>query len=337
MRITADDYLRLKKQLQIRPALPQNLLYLSGVAFLLTLGFFLSVQASTITYLLGQFLLGFVFFQCFAFLHECGHGNVSKSSTVNTILGHLVSPFCLLPYYPWKYIHTEHHRWTGNPAMDPTLKALEKRRRFARFRFFEKTLWWLWIPVGGMIQQTVFWFYPLEMLKKEATKPSQIWASAVSVLWMFSVFITLLTVVPTIFNFWTLGPAFLWFFLIYESVNLPHHSDQPVFGSTDKDERLRFWEQHNTTRSCYYPAWLSEFFFMNFNFHIEHHFFPSLPWFRLRRARHLLKRDLGEAYNESHGFDWSLANRKKDPEQVFLKPNVLQRKYDDIAIKIEVE
>ena len=74
---------------------------------------------------------------------------------------------------------------------------------------------------------------------------------------------------------------------------------------------------------------------MKFNFHIEHHFFPSLPWFRLRRASHLLKQDLGDAYNESLGFDWSLENRKKDPEQVFLKPNVLQREDDGVVVKIE--
>ena len=75
MQIKASDYLRLKKQLQIRPALPQNLLYLSGVVFLFALGLFLSVQTNFVLYFLGQFLLGFVFFQSFAFLHECGHGN----------------------------------------------------------------------------------------------------------------------------------------------------------------------------------------------------------------------------------------------------------------------
>jgi fatty acid desaturase len=82
------------------------------------------------------------------------------------------------------------------------------------------------------------------------------------------------------------------------------------------DRKLPLWEQAHSTRSCYYPRGISEFLVLNFNFHIEHHLFPTLPWYRLRRARALVKPVLGDGYTEEVGVTWNLRRRAEDMGRV---------------------
>jgi fatty acid desaturase len=69
------------------------------------------------------------------------------------------------------------------------------------------------------------------------------------------------------------------------------------------------------TRSSVYPRWLARHLVLNFNLHIEHHLFPSLPWHQLDAARALVKPTLGAKYNESVGNAWIRRNRKLDLER----------------------
>jgi acyl-lipid omega-6 desaturase (Delta-12 desaturase) len=65
-----------------------------------------------------------------------------------------------------------------------------------------------------------------------------------------------------------------------------------------------------TTRSCYYPFPVAELLLMNFNFHVEHHVFPTAPWWSLRRIRAEVKR-CSRTYRECVGIEWNLLNRRR--------------------------
>ena len=119
----------------------------------------------------------------------------------------------------------------------------------------------------------------------------------------------------TIQNF---GLSILLYFLLTEIINLPHHMNVPVFLSTPARDKLHPWEQHATTRSCRYPWRLSEIITLNFSLHIEHHYFPNLPWYRLKRLRDILKPKLGEDYVEVSDFAWNIEKRKLPPSDVIL-------------------
>jgi fatty acid desaturase len=82
------------------------------------------------------------------------------------------------------------------------------------------------------------------------------------------------------------------------------------------DSKLPIWHQYRATRSCYYPRGVSELFVLNFNFHIEHHLFPALPWYRLRRARELVRSALGERYQEAIGIAWNIEHRTRDLQSI---------------------
>jgi len=320
-------YINLKKQLDLRPSWVPNACIIGIDGFLIAGALYLLNQPSWFAFLMSQGMLAVVAFHAFGVLHECGHGAVFRSQLANTILGHLASPLSLLPYYPWKFIHAEHHRWTGNLHKDPTLRALRERKAVGKFSFLHRWIWKSWIPVAALTQYFVFWCYPFILMMQSDTPPRRILQCGFSVLWMLGFWTVLLFCFPATFNLRTLGLACVLYFFIVELINLPHHSDRPVFVEQQSNKRLRYWEQHRTTRSCYYPRWIAELLFLNFNFHIEHHFFPSLPWHRLREARKLLRLPLSTEYSECFGFQWNIENRAKDPEEVFLT----HRHLDDIS------
>ncbi|KAJ5769738.1 uncharacterized protein N7511_001789 [Penicillium nucicola] len=50
--------------------------------------------------------------------HECGHGAFSKYQNLNDFIGWATHSFLMVPYYSWKITHARHHRYTGHMEKD---------------------------------------------------------------------------------------------------------------------------------------------------------------------------------------------------------------------------
>jgi len=270
------------------------------------------------TFLLSQILLTLFYFHNFALLHECGHGNVHAKRWINNVIGHYASIFCFMPFFPWKLIHQQHHLYTGNIDLDPTMKALREMREKGKISLLIRVCWQRWIPMAALTQHFVFWFYPLTLWKEKKMVRETFLQSAFSVGLLAAVYIALFHFFPDTINLGNLWLSFVLYLVMTEMVNLPHHVMLPSFHTSKERNKLHPWEQNITTRSCYYAFGLSELLTLNFNLHTEHHFFPNLPWYRLRKLRHLLKPSLGDEYNEVTGIRWNLSNRSRDISDVLL-------------------
>src|SRR4051794_11932404 len=55
-----------------------------------------------------EVLLASSMFRMFVLLHECGHRSLFRGKRANDVWGHIISPFCLLPYLSWRDIHALH-------------------------------------------------------------------------------------------------------------------------------------------------------------------------------------------------------------------------------------
>jgi fatty acid desaturase len=172
-----------------------------------------------------------------------------------------------------------------------------------------RVAWRSWLPLAAMMQHVVFWRHPLDVWR--AGSRWQFARCAFSVVWLFAAYAGLHWAWPSTFNFRNFGLAIAIYLAAVELVNLPHHADRPTI-----DRKLALWEQAYSTRSCYYPVLVSELLVLNFNFHIEHHLFPSLPWYRLRQARGLVKEALEGGYEEAVGIEWNLRHRSTDIRNV---------------------
>lgn len=314
------DYRALRQHLGSHSALKWTLLVLALDGALICAAIALLNTATAVGFLTAQFLLVLVYFHGFAIMHDAGHGSAAKSKLANAIVGHYASIFCFLPFYPWKYIHQAHHSWTGNIERDPTLKLVKDfnaRRRvkngIARF------CWACWVPVSALFQHFVFWGYPFRLLADRSTGWKIRLKCVFSIVLLSGALIGLHWAWPEIFRFGNFGISMVVYLVVVELINFPHHLDTEMSDDPTSEGKLPVWRQSVATRSCYYPFPLSEALFLNFNFHVEHHTFPNLPWWRLRGVREGL-RDKVDGYQECRGIGWNLANRKRDLFEVAIPP-----------------
>jgi omega-6 fatty acid desaturase (delta-12 desaturase) len=302
-------YAAIKEKLSFRPDWRVVVFILTLNASLGALGIWLLSLGTTTGYVIAQLIFPIVFFQAFSILHECGHGSCTSKSWLNALIGHYASPLCFLPYFSWKFQHAQHHVWSGNLEKDPSLKLLRDWRATQRVPLLIRIAWRSWIPLAAAMNHLVYWAYPMTVWRTGTA--SQLRRCVASLVWMAAVYAGLAYAWPEIFSLANFAPAIVIYLVAAELVNLPHHSDQP-----STTQKLALWEQAYSTRSCYYPKLVSELLVLNFNFHIEHHLYPSLPWYRLREARALIKPALGAGYTEAIGIRWNLTNRFKDISQV---------------------
>jgi fatty acid desaturase len=214
-----------------------------------------------------------------------------------------------MPYFPWKYQHALHHVWTGNLDKDPTLRLLRDWRTTRRVPLALRIAWRSWLPLGAAMNHVVFWSHPVAVAR--SGNAGQLRRCIASLVWLAASYTGLHYAWPKLFCFGNFALAIFLYLIAVELVNLPHHADQRT--TTGK---LALWEQAYSTRSCYYPKLVSELLVLNFNFHIEHHLFPTLPWYRLRSARALIRPALGAGYNEAIGIAWNLEHRFTDIREV---------------------
>jgi acyl-lipid omega-6 desaturase (Delta-12 desaturase) len=305
-----EDYQRLRTRLDFTPSFLPTAAILLMDALLVAGAIALLRMSNPAAFMLSQILLSVVFFNAFSILHECGHGTTSKHGWLNAVVGHAASTFCFIPYYPWKYIHQKHHTWTGNIEQDPVLKSLRTWRERG-VPWIVRAAWWSWIPLGALLQHLVYLTYPVAMWRARELTGRKLLRSSISLLWLPGSHLALWALAPDLVRPQNFLVAIVLFLVVEELVNIPHHVGMSTF-----DRKLPAWEQYRATRSCYYPPGLSEVLVLNFNFHIEHHLFPSLPWFRLRAARTLLREVIGSGYQEAVGIGWNIRNRKRDLQTI---------------------
>jgi omega-6 fatty acid desaturase (delta-12 desaturase) len=319
-----DTYYVLKKNLSTAGVFRINNLYgaltvLAELVFF-ALGVFLlhQVPAFSIAYWILQILLGISLFRFFAILHECGHKTLFRQKYLNTLVGYLVSPFCLLPYIAWRNIHYDHHKWVGVIDKDPTQAHLLKLKESRTLQNLFRILWKSWLPIG-FIKFTfeVFWLYPVQEFKEGHRRNG--WQGLQSVVIAGLPHLVLIISLGVGRYLTLFGPMLLIFYVWIENMNLPQHSGLFPYLSDDHPQPIPYAEQDAITRTTRLPKVLSIVFAYNFNLHIEHHLFPFVPWYFLPRVRQAIQGTQGLAYTEADFLRFMAKMRSHDPVDIYVK------------------
>ncbi len=256
--------------------------------------------------------LSILFFRSFGMMHEAVHGALHSRRGVNEVLGYIYGTLCFLPFQLWQKLHLDHHRWSGNFDKDPVMGVVRRYHDNPSLGFTESVLsflWRAWVPVLATLQMIAFWKESFRLFKKEdrlknglALLPVLFWCA-------------LLTLAPLHFTAFVFAPALVIYLMLVEAINFPHHlSMEKAWG----DQSFPLPEQYRTARTCHYPKWFTHFVLLNFNFHVEHHLFPNLPYRELPKAASLLENALESDYQSCSGFEWVRKNRQKPLRSVLL-------------------
>jgi len=217
--------------------------------------------------------------------HEGAHLLLHPNRTLNDLIADV---FCAVPFLTllknYRLLHLTHHRYSGSPERDPEVRLYAnesffyaRRRggalvkmvvldlvgvnylRFARdnLRFINES------RRAGRLARTTARDLAMNLL---------VWGGAIGLSILFHFWKELLV-------FWVLTQATLLFFL------LKLHGYGEHTGATGPTEFERTWVH------AFGP--ITDFFIypINSGYHLEHHLFPQVPWFHMRKFRRALLAD----------------------------------------------
>lgn len=279
-----------------------------------------------LAYPFGCLGVAVLLFRNFSLMHDAVHGAVLFRKTPNDLVGIYAGTLCLLPFENWKKIHLEHHKWAGNIDKDPSMSLVKIYPNWPVWLQNSLSLMWkAWIPSLAFLQYIVFWFHSLRFAHKESKNKKLLLSLVVPIVfWSF-----LLYWIPPTFMWASLIPGLGLYLVAVEVVNFPHHLELPQMQG---DQKLPLYQQHSIARTCLYPKWFAKYVVLNFNYHIEHHMYPNVPWYYLDKIHHHTQSELGASYNTDPQFAWILKNRPKNLHDVLTWKSEVKPEYQpDLA------
>jgi len=194
------------------------------------------------------------------FTHEAVHGVLSRNKVLNRVLGIACAMPVLQNYSAYKVLHLRHHKHLGHQG-DP-----DHYDNYTRWTWLVFSMHWLRLIVGYPI-----YIVMIPILGFRQGKPSDRCWIALEVLLLFIAIGIAFSVTPwnVILHAWVIPMI-----LINTMVNIRGMSQHTFL--EEPDDPVRGTRSILTNR-------LTEFFMCNENYHLEHHLFPSVPWYNLKR------------------------------------------------------
>ena len=252
-----------------------------------------------------QVLTGFAMWCMWCIGHDAGHSTVSKSNTVNRIVGEIAhSMICLTPFVPWAKSHRQHHlnhnhlerdyshQWfirEDSDALEDYIKKSYELRNF-QLPFLYFVYLFLGVPDGGhVIFYGRMWEQSSLKEKMDAAISVAISVATAGTLW-YNLGTSDFTVVCMI-------PWLVCSFWLFMVTYLQHHSED---GKLYTDETFTFEKGAFETVDRNYGKWINRMSHHMMDGHVVHHlFFTKVPHYRLEDATKALVKGL-EDRGQSH-------------------------------------
>ncbi len=217
--------------------------------------------------------------------HELSHGTPFRTRWLNEFFYHLAAFMTLHEGYYWRWSHSRHHTHTIIVGRDPEIAVprppdiLGAVLDFFNLKHGIKQIRTILRNASGNLNEEGRHFIP------DSEKSKVVWSSRVYVAiflgtigWCFaigSILPALFIVLPRFYG----GP-------LSQLFNLTQHAglNEDVY-----DHRLN-------TRTVYMNP-VFKFLYINMNYHIEHHMFPMVPFYRLPELHGMIKDQCPPAYS----------------------------------------
>ncbi len=233
----------------------------------------------------AMFIHGVVLVHHFSLQHECCHYTAFKTRWLNDVVGNICGLIIMLPNRFFRYEHCDHHTYTQLPGKDTEMIELPQSIA-GYFLYLSSYPYWrakfteMWRHTAGRLTRDDRRFVP-----KEEYKTIILEARLMS-LFYFGVLV--LSIV-----YQTLAPLWYWV--------LPVVLGEPVMRAirmTEHVGRPMVKSMKTNTRSNK-VSWPMQFLCWNMNFHAEHHYAASVPFYALPALNEKLKDYI---YTEPHGY-----------------------------------
>ncbi|XP_006664265.1 fatty acid desaturase DES3-like [Oryza brachyantha] len=245
---------------------------------------------------------GTMFWALFVLGHDCGHGSFSDSTMLNSVVGHLLHSFILVPYHGWRISHRTHHQNHGHierdeswhPITEKLYRQLETRTKKLRFTLpfpllaFPVYLWYRSPGKSGSH------FLPSSDLFSPKER-SDVIVSTTCWCIMISLLVAMACVFGPVPVLKLYGMPYVVFVMWLDLVTYLHHHGQhdlPWY----RGEEWSYLRGGLTTVDRDY-GWINNIHH-DIGTHVVHHLFPQIPHYHLVEATKAARPVLGRYYRE---------------------------------------
>jgi fatty acid desaturase len=219
----------------------------------------------------GYVILGFMMHGIGVNIHESIHGLLTKKNKLlNYLLGFFSGLPMLLSRGAYKVVHTEHHRFNRLDGDPDELTNITSNKRLQSVLFYVAFL------IVGYVYIFLAPFMAIKLARNLRSRLIII-AEYFVIISIFSYIVLYLDGIGRMdifVNCW-LAP----FLVLGLTVNIRAMAEHQMTNKGDKSIRRSRTVVTNRVTS---------FLLFNINYHIEHHLFPSIPWYNLPKAHKLL-------------------------------------------------
>ncbi len=260
--------------------------------------------------------------------HECGHGTAFRSSWLNELVYYPASFMLLREPTVWRWSHVRHHSDTiivGRDAEIVFPRPIDARSwAFNLVGLFgvPALIRRIFRHAGGTLDPDVADYVPVDLHRRV------VWEArvfAVAIMAVVVVCLATASVVPALF---VIGPTFFGMWLM------------AFFGTTQHAGLAENVLDHRRNTRSVRMNPVFRFLYLNMNYHVEHHMFPTVPYRNLPALHEEIKDDLPEpcpstwaAYREI----WTAVRGQADDPSFELDRSVPVRAADDGVADLGIE
>jgi fatty acid desaturase len=285
--------------LQPKPAYYTVKIAINTAGMLGTLALFLVLGDSWFQ-LMTAALLAFFYGQCAIIGHDAGHRQISRSRSINSVLGFIhFDLFIGIAFGWWIERHRRHHTYPNDPERDPDIineyvvfTPVQAQSRSGWRRKTSQCQAVLFFPGLFLLQAYAMRITHVRELLKSRRRGRVAESCLLFMhvaIYMTAIFLVLPPVCAIVFMIVHQG-----LFGVYlGGIIAPNHKGMEI--QHDSRERDFLMRQLHSSRNIH-GGLLTETIFGGLNYQIEHHLFPSMPTPNLRNAKPIVR-----AFCQKHG------------------------------------
>ena len=273
------------KQLMKRSDKPALLNYGLWLMLLVVSGFIAYLSWGTWWALPAFFVYGVLYASCAdSRWHECAHGTVFRSRWLNEVFYHLASFMALKNAYLWRWSHTRHHTHTLIVGRDPEIAFPRPPSMLA----LVSNLLYLKtgpIELSKIFRHSLALFNAAEQeFVPESERDKVVWTARAYIAILIGVIV------------WSIASQ-SWLPLMFIGLSTfygqwLHH----IMAATQHAGLAEDVPDHRLNSRTVYLNPVLRFIYSNMNYHVEHHMFPTVPFYALPTLHEAIKNDCPAAY-----------------------------------------
>ena len=284
------------KELSVKKDLPGLIHFFLYFFSLFIFGYLAYITRGTWWTYLFFFIYGTIYAFSVANWHETVHRTAFKTKWLNEFFYHISSFMCDFEGFRWRRSHTFHHTNTLQTEDDYD-HEIQVSRPIELFSFFLN-----FVPLTDLI-------FPHKLIKYEVIKHAfgkfspvvEITASKSyqkKILWNSRFYLCIWILI-------ILYSLYIWSFLPIVYIILPTYIGKPIWFAVNVTQHLAAKIDTKDHRLSTYSIKINpilSFLYWNMEYHLEHHMFPSVPSYNLKKLRYEIDDQLPKPFKSLFDF-----------------------------------